>query len=300
MSEHTPVLLNEVLESFREVKLYTFFDATLGAAEHAKAILENHPEIEKFIGTDQDLSALELSKKKLEKWNSKIELFHKNFVDLDQVLKEKKVDGFLFDVGVSSMQLNSTLRGFSFRKEGPLDMRMDKTKKLKAETVINKFSEKDLAKIFKEYGEEPAWKKAAKTIVERRKKTKIQTTKELAEILAEVCRRKKHLHPATRVFQALRIFVNDELNVLEKALKKAIDSLKKGGVIVVISFHSLEDRIVKNVFRDASKKQISIYGTKQAEAKLQLITKKPIVPVLEEVKKNPRARSAKLRVAQRL
>jgi 16S rRNA (cytosine1402-N4)-methyltransferase len=193
------------------------------------------------------------------------------------------VDGVFLDIGVSSMHLDDPEKGFSFSKEGPLDMRMDPKLRTTASDVVNRFSEKKLVEIFKEYGEERKSYKAAKAIVEYRRKKKITSTKELAEILKGVCFKKPHLHPATLVFQALRIYVNDELAALEEGIDKAIDCLNNRKRIGVISFHRLEDRIVKEAFKKLNKK------------KGKILTKKPIEATTEETKKNPRARSAKMR-----
>jgi 16S rRNA (cytosine1402-N4)-methyltransferase len=284
---HRPVLLREVIDNFKGVNLKVFIDATLGAAGHAMKILEEHEEIEEFIGIDRDVEAFKIAKEELKPWCEKVKIFHGNFFDFEEFF-EGNVSGFLFDLGISSMQIESGERGFSFLRDGPLDMRMDIREKLTAEEVVNEFSEKELGKIFKRYGEERFWKRAARAVVKEREKRRIKTTKELADILSGVCRKKRGLHPATLVFQSLRIFVNDELNVLEKTLKKAIDKLFKGGRIAVISFHSLEDRRVKNVFKENEKK------------KLKIITKKPIRASLRERRENRRSRSAKLRVAERI
>ncbi len=301
---HIPVLLDEVLDHFKDIKIKVFCDSTLGNAAHAKAILENHPEIEKFIGIDQDSEALALAKKNLEKFQGKVSFFHDNFKNVDAILENENiqsVDGFLFDLGVSSMQLDESERGFSFRLSGPLDMRMNKDQKLTAEIVVNEFPEKELEKIFKELGEEKRWKQAAFRIVSERRKKRISTTKELADILYDCCYKKGKLHPATLVFQGLRIYVNDELNSLKQALEKAIERLSPNGRIAVISFHSLEDRIVKELFKNKSKKVHSnIYRLKKDEAKLKIITKKPIKPTLKEIRNNPRSRSAVLRVAEKV
>ena len=193
------------------------------------------------------------------------------------------------------MQLDKDYKGFSFSKDGPLDMRMDPTQELTAREIVNTWSEKELGRIFQEYGEEPKWRQAAKAIVEARKKKAIETTKQLSEIICRNARGRGRLHPATLVFQALRISVNRELDALSEGLAKAIDFLAPEGIMGVISFHSLEDRIVKNLFRMAAK---SSKG--QVAPVLKLLTKKPLVPSWSETKLNPRARSAKLRFAQKL
>ena len=288
-SPHIPVLLREVLHVFEGIKIKTFFEGTLGAGGHAKAIMDAHPEIERYVGCDRDPKALALAKEVLAPWGEKVELIHGSYADVAKILDElgiDGIDGFLIDIGVSSMQLDERERGFSFMGDAPLDMRMDTDGKLTAEEIVNRYPEKELARIFFEYGEERRSRQVAKAIAEARRKKKIQTTKQLVDVIRPVATRGR-LHPATLVFQALRIAVNDELGQLEKGLKAATEKLNPDGRIAVISFHSLEDRIVKNRFRDEKEK-------------LKVITKKPVGPDLEEIKMNPRSRSAKLRAAERI
>ncbi|PIS02411.1 MAG: 16S rRNA (cytosine(1402)-N(4))-methyltransferase [Chlamydiae bacterium CG10_big_fil_rev_8_21_14_0_10_42_34] len=283
--KHVPVLMREVLEVFAGKKLRTFFDGTLGAAGHANAILQAHPEIEKYIGCDRDPRAHELSSGVLAPWKEKVKFVRGSYAEMIRLV-DGCIDGFLIDVGVSSMQLDERERGFSFMGDAPLDMRMDPEGKLTAEIIVNRYSEADLAKIFYEYGEERRSRQVAKAIVEARRKKRIRTTAELVHIIKPVAT-KGRLHPATLVFQALRIAVNDELGQLEKGIDGAIEKLCPGGRIAVISFHSLEDRIVKNHFRDA-------------KDKVKVLTKKPIGPSAEEIRENPRSRSSKLRAAEAL
>lgn len=283
--KHVPVLMREVLEVFADKKLSVFFDGTLGAGGHAKAILEAHPEIERYIACDRDPRAHELAEKNLAPWREKVEFLRGNYADeVERV--EGCIDGFLIDIGVSSMQLDERERGFSFMGDAPLDMRMDPEGKLTAEMIVNRYSEKELARIFHEYGEERRSRPVAKAIVEARKKRRIRTTSELVEIIRPVATKGK-LHFATLVFQALRIVVNDELGQLERGIGAAIKKLCPGGRIAVISFHSLEDRIVKNQLRDA-------------KGILKVLTKKPIGPSDEEMRANPRSRSSKLRAGEAL
>lgn len=285
---HIPVLLPEVLQAFEGKRISVFFEGTVGAGGHAKAILESHPEIVRYFACDRDAKALALAKKELKPWWEKVEWVQGPFSELDTYMKERKVseiDGFFIDIGVSSMQFDEGERGFSFRVDAPLDMRMDESGPTTAADLINELPEAELARIFFEYGEEFRSRAAAKVIVAARKKRKIRTTQELTDILEPVLRKGK-IHFATKVFQALRIAVNDELGQLKKGLDAAVDRLSIGGVIAVISFHSLEDRIVKWKFRE--------------EKRLQVITKKPIEATREETKKNPRSRSAKLRVAEKI
>lgn len=286
--KHKPVLLKEVLEVFAGKQLRTFFDGTLGAGGHARAILEAHPEIERYYGCDRDPRAHELSGENLAPWKEKVEWIRGSYADLAELLDERNVgciDGFLIDIGVSSMQLDERERGFSFMGDAPLDMRMDPEAELTAETIVNRYPEKELARIFFEYGEERRSRQVAKAIVDARKKKKIRTTGELVEIIKPVATRGK-LHPATLVFQALRIVVNDELGQLERGIAAAIKRLCPEGRMGVISFHSLEDRIVKNCFRDSEE--------------LEVLTKKPVVATEEEIRGNPRSRSAKLRAAEKV
>jgi 16S rRNA (cytosine1402-N4)-methyltransferase len=301
---HIPVMLEECLEVFQRENLQCFFDGTLGAAGHAAAILQTHPELEMYIGCDRDPLAIEIATENLKQFESKLKIVRANHVDIDRVLKDlgiNHIDGCLFDLGVSSMQLDEETRGFSFQKEGPLDMRMDPSQKLTAKEIVNSYSEKDLGDLFREYGEEKLWRKGAKAIVEARKKKKLETTTDLSKIISDSLPRTKHkLHPATLIFQALRICVNRELETLEGALKKAISALRPGGKIAVISFHSLEDRIVKNVFRAASQPLKNLQGMDISAPVLENLTKKPILPSRKQIYRNRRARSAKLRIAQKI
>jgi 16S rRNA (cytosine1402-N4)-methyltransferase len=300
---HIPVLLDEVVKSFNEVKINTFVDTTLGGGGHARALLQCHPEIKLYLGIDQDKEALKLAKENLSEWKGKLKMVVGNFGNLEKILEQEKInsaDGFLFDIGVSSMQLDEAQRGFSFSKEAFLDMRMDRDQELTAEKVVNTFSEKELEKIFWEYGEERLAGKIAKKIIEKRKEKKIKTTFDLVKIVEEVKRRRGKTHPATLVFQALRIYVNDELTNLERGLKAAIHHLSSEGRIAIISFHSLEDRIIKDLFKtEAKKSHVNIYRTKKSLSLWEILTKKPITPSYVEIKKNPRSRSAKLRIIEK-
>jgi len=287
---HEPVLQEEVLQAFQGKSMKLFFDGTIGNGGHATAILNDHPEIDTYFACDVDPKAINLAKKQLAPWKDKVHFIHGNFSDIDQYLDENNtpnIDGCLFDIGVSSMQLDDESRGFSFMREGPLDMRMNPHISITAEEIINTFSEKKLAEIFRLYGEEPQSKKAARLIAAMRRKKRFTTTRQLAELLEKQLRRKRKLHPATLIFQALRIYINDEIHVLKQALVKAVERLNSGGRIAVISFHSLEDREVKQLFKS------------QSMGSLKLITKKPLVAKKEEMRKNPRSRSAKLRIAEK-
>jgi 16S rRNA (cytosine1402-N4)-methyltransferase len=277
---------DEILEVFQAKKLPFFFEGTLGLGGHAEAILQSHPEISYYLASDQDINALTLAQKRLEPFHAKIEFVHKNFLKaLDE--SDKTFDGFFFDLGVSSMQLDEQERGFSFMREGPLDMRMDQEQKTSAYEIVNFASLAELSKIFEELGEEPKAKIAAKLICEARKKKKIKTTLELVEVLKPMRSGKIRgkLHPATLVFQGLRLAVNQELNVLEKVLKLCFEKANDGAMISVITFHSLEDRIVKNMFKEMEK-----------TGEFFNLFKKPKVPTLKEIRYNPRSSCAKLRV----
>ncbi|MEL7431802.1 MAG: 16S rRNA (cytosine(1402)-N(4))-methyltransferase RsmH [Chlamydiota bacterium] len=294
---HIPVLQDEILQALDEKKLRLFCDATVGNGGHARAILEAHPEIVTYFALDQDKSALALAKTSLDEYEEKTQFVHANFSTLASLVEEKlgqKMDGVLFDLGVSSMQLDQNAdgfvrRGFSFLRNAPLDMRMNEENPLTAEEVVNEYPEKKLGEIFREFGEEPFWRSISKAIHQSRKKKRIQTTLELVEVIQTVKRRRGRLHPATLVFQALRIFVNGELKALEDGLNETIPQLNEEGILFVISFHSLEDRIVKQVFRKHAKE----------DDQLHIVTKKPLTAGRKEIRQNPRARSAKLRILER-
>lgn len=305
---HTSVLLKECLLAFEDMELHTFLDGTLGAGGHAEALLSSHPEIERFIGIDQDLSALQIAKKRLEKFQG-ICLLHGNFSDLEILLKEQKIapslDGILVDLGVSSMQLDQGERGFSFMRDGPLDMRMDPTAHFSAKEIVNTWEEKALADIFYQYGEERQSYRAARAIIEARKQKPFETTLELARVIEKNLKRIRwDIHPATKIFQAIRIAVNGELTRLEAFLPQALKVLRPGGRLAVITFHSLEDRIVKHRFAYfASDKESTsgiggVFLSKTPQGKV--IYRKAIAADAEEIKNNPRSRSAKLRVFQKL
>lgn len=293
---HKSVLVNEVLSFFAGRELKFFFDGTLGAGGHAQAILSEHPEIEVYVACDRDPDAIALARDKLKQWEEKLRFFHGNYSELKKWLDAAEiagVDGVLIDAGVSSMQLDRSEKGFSFQKEGPLDMRMNPSSKLTAQEIVNHWRQEEIEKILKEYGEEPRARAVAKAIVDARKKKLIQTTKDLVEVIRPVAKGKPHLHPATLTFQAIRIAVNDELQELQTGIDEAIEALRPDGRIVVISFQRLEDRIVKTSFRDKEIKK------KKPSNPLKLLTKKPLGPSQEEAKANPRSRSAKLRAAEK-
>ena len=306
---HQSVLLNEVMEAFAPLKINAFVDGTLGAGGHAEALLNGHPEIGRYLGIDQDPHALALARNRLKRWEDKMLFQQGNFDHIDAYIKELCLpapNAILLDLGVSSMQLDQSERGFSFMQEGPLDMRMNPDGTLTAADIVNTWSEHDLGRIFREYGEEKQWKRAAHAIVQARKQRPIVTTRDLKEILTPVLARhaKKGIHPLTLVFQALRICVNEELAVLESALPKALDALVPGGRLAVISFHSLEDRIVKTHFRLAASDKWETVGLgglfRDKDPTVKLVNKKPIEASEEEMQRNPRSRSAKLRIAEKI
>ncbi len=283
---HVPVLLEEATDLLLGNGGRLYVDCTVGLGGHTRRILEKNPQAF-VIGIDRDPYALELAKENLKDFEGRYSLYHANFADLDEVLRTEglsEVDGFLFDLGVSMYQLKSP-RGFSFQRDERLDMRMNPEESLTAYEVVNKYSEKELERIIREYGEEPYAKRIARAIVLARAKEPIETTGELVKIILSVIPyRRGRIHPATKVFQAIRMEVNKELQSLETALNKTLDFLRIGGRLVVISFHSLEDRLVKHFIK----------------THLKPLTKKPIRPTMEDVRRNPACRSAKLRAGERV
>jgi len=283
--QHIPVLLKESIEFLNVKENGTYVDCTLGGGGHAAAIVSSHlSPVAKVIGFDQDEEALAAAKTRL---GDSITYIHDNFSGLKKHIKEP-VDGFLFDLGVSSHQIDSASRGFSIREDGPLDMRMDQRQKLTAEVIINNYSQEELQKIFKEYSEERFAHRISKAICLKRDVNKIQTTHQLKEIIEQAIPTWKKRESVSRIFQSLRIFINKELDSLKAALNDAIELLKPGGRIVVLAYHSLEDRIVKQTFRSA----------KTAD-QLNILTKKPVRATEAEISSNPRSKSAKLRAGER-
>lgn len=316
MANHIPVLKNEVLDYLSPALISggLVVDATVGAGGHAKAILENNPQCQ-LIGIDQDQSVFKIARENLKKFQGRVELINSNFADLvTTVTKSRfyqsktKIAAILFDLGISSIQLDQADRGFSFRNDGPLDMRMNQSQNLTAAEIINHWPQIIIEQILREKGEEWQFKKIARAIVESRQKQKIETTDDLVRVLESALNiryggKGMRIHPATKTFQALRIAVNHELYNLAVALPQAIDLLAVGGRIAVISFHSLEDRIVKNIFRNLTKNCLCPIEQPECNcgnnnAKLKILTKKPVTPSNEEIQTNPRSRSAKMRVAE--
>ena len=309
---HRPVLLTETIQALQPRPTGIYIDGTVGAGGHAAAILRTSAPDGQLFGLDRDRSALAIAKGQLSEFGYRVHLLHANFDQLRQVVQQYQippVSGILLDLGVSSMQLDQPERGFSFQEDGLLDMRMDPTTGQSAADLISQLSEAELADLIYRYGEEPLSRRIARAIVQARP---IKRTQELANVITKVVsfrprrrtlrRGKRKIHPATRTFQALRIVANDELGALERVLPQAIQVLAPAGRLAVISFHSLEDRIVKQYFKQESQNCIcppeQPVCTCRHKATIHIITKKPIMPSLAEIDENPRARSAKLRVVE--
>ena len=303
---HKSVLFNECLEYLNLNEDSIIVDATLGYAGHSSAILKNIPK--GFLyAFDQDIEAIDYSKEKLKDVGSNFEIIKSNFVNLKEELQKRnilKIDGILFDLGVSSPQLDDETRGFSFHKNARLDMRMDKSNSLSAYEVVNEYSKEELEKIIRNYGEEKYAGSIAKAIVTAREEKNIETTLELVEIIKNNVpdKYKREKHPARRTFQAIRIEVNDELNVFESSLKQALELLDLNGRICVITFHSLEDKICKEIFKSVSSvpNELKRMPTIPLEYQPKFKTIKTLEPKKEELEENNRARSAKLRVIERV
>ena len=306
---HVSVLLNECIEGLNIDTDGTYVDCTLGGAGHSTEIIKK---LDKglLVGIDQDMNAIENAKKKLKEYDGNFVLVHDNFVNIKQILEDleiKEVNGILMDLGVSSHQLDVAERGFSYNNDAPLDMRMNANADKSAFDVVNEYSEDELDRIIREYGEERWSRRIAQFIVERRKEKPIETTFELVEVIKNAvpkAARADGPHPAKRTFQAIRIEVNGELEILEKAIMDAANALADGGMLVIITFHSLEDRIVKNVYKHLASDCICPkelpYCMCDKEKEIEIVTRKPILPSLKELEFNPRSRSAKLRIARRI
>ena len=312
MSEftHRPVLLEECIQGLNIRPEGVYLDGTLGRAGHSREIARQLRGSGRLICVDRDQAALEAARERLGEWMDRVTLVHSNFDRVDKILDELElpgVDGMLFDLGVSSPQLDDGSRGFSYLADAPLDMRMDRSEGLTAAQVVNTWSQEELRRILFQYGEERFAPQIAGAIVRRREERPIETTLELVDIIkgampAKALREKQH--PAKRSFQAIRIAVNDELSSVERMLRRAVPRLNRGGRLAVITFHSLEDRIVKTVLADFARGcicppdfPVCVCGR---TPDIRLVNKKPILPSQEEIQNNPRARSAKLRVCEKL
>ena len=304
--EHKSVLLDEIIDNLSIKEDGTYVDATLGGAGHALEVCRHLSEIGHFIGIDQDEDAIESSKLRLKDYMDRVDIVKSNYVNIKNILESlnvDKVDGIYIDLGVSSYQLDNAERGFSYRFDSPLDMRMDKSLDITAQDIVNDYSEQELYRIIKNYGEDIFAKNIAKHIVIARKEKRIESGLELVEIIKRAIPKKFQItsgHPAKRTFQAIRIELNKELEVLENSLETMIDLLKPNGRLLVISFHSLEDRIVKNIFKRCENPctcpknfPVCVCGNK---SKGKVLMRKPILPSKEESEANPRAKSAKLRI----
>lgn len=303
---HIPVMLQESLDYLIIDRSGKYFDATLGFAGHTEEILKKLNPDGLLIATDVDKDAFEYCQTKFSK-ESRLDLYNFNYSLIDVIAKIESIelfDGIFADLGVSSYQLDEPSAGFTFRLDAPLDLRMDKTKTITAADIVNTFEEEDLANIFYQYGEEKNSRKIAKNIVAKRELKKINSTNDLVEIISELVPAHFLRKTLMRVFQALRIYVNDELGNLKIFLNNSVNLLKKGGRLVIISYHSLEDRIVKDFFKEESLAQLNPkddpFGFAKLDPKLKIITRKPVTPSLVEIEKNYRSRSAKLRVAERI
>lgn len=290
---HKPVMVDEVLDYLNLQSGQIILDCTVGSGGHAIRILDKIKPDGFLIGIDKDMEILQTTKQSLSKMTGKFKLYHADYSDIDEVLRQADIDevnGVLLDLGVSSLQFDQADRGFSFAKEAPLDMRMDRSCGITAQNLIQRLSETELAELLWKYGEERWSRRIARAILKEEKGAGITSTRQLAAIVERVVPRgKSKIHPATRVFQALRIVVNKELDNLEIFLDKIHNYMALGARIVIISFHSLEDRIVKNKFIEKAKQNI-----------FKVLTKKPVTPRKAEIEENVRSRSAKLRAAERI
>jgi len=309
MREHKPVLLQETIENLDCTEDGIYLDGTLGRGGHTEAILKKISDKGLVIAIDRDKQAIAAVSENFSGYNN-LELIHGNFKDIPGILDRlhiDKVDGMVFDIGISSPQVDNPERGFSYSHDGPLDMRMNREQELTAATIVNKYSRKEISEIIKKYGEERWAARIAKFIIDYRKREKITRTFQLVKIIKNAipaAARRSGGHPAKRTFQALRIATNNELAQLEEMIEGAVSRLKPGGKICIISFHSLEDRIVKHTFRNLAKDCICPPDFPicvcDHEQQLKVLRANPIRPEKEEINRNPRARSAKLRVAEKV
>ena len=294
---HIPAMLHEVIDYLALKPGQVIVDATLGTGGHSLEILKKIIPSGKLIGIDRDEDSLNISRERLSDFSGNFELVHANFLDLDQVLSKlgiDEIDGIIFDLGISTFQLKNAQRGFSFQEEGPLDMRLDKDSYISAYDLVNNLNESEISDMLWSFGQERWHNRIAHLLIQERKIQPIATTRQLADLVTRAIPykyRRSHyrIHPATRTFQAVRIAVNRELEIIESAIKKAVAILKTQARICVISFHSLEDRAVKQTFRQL-----------KAEGIINIITPKPLTPLLSEIEANPSSRSSKFRVAERI
>ena len=295
MRAHEPVLFEEVMSALSPRTGARYIDATVGGGGHAAGILELSSPDGRLLGIDRDGQALKVARQTLSRYGPRVTLVHGSFGHLGELSREHKLwpaDGILLDLGLSSMQLSAPERGFSFQEDGPLDMRYDQSTSPMAEDLVNGLSEAELADLLYQYGEERRSRRIARAIVAARP---LRSTRELAEVVARTLGRRGRIHPATRTFQALRIAVNDELTVLRRGLSEAVATLAPNGRLVVIAFHSLEDRVVKHFLRGQS-----VQASDAPGPVLRVLTRRPIQASATERERNPRSRSAKLRAAERL
>ena len=303
--EHIPVIATETIENLNIKSDGVYLDLTLGKGGHSKMILERLSDEGTLIALDQDKEAIEAAKENLKDFSNVI-FVNSNFEKIDEVLRDlgfDYIDGALMDIGVSSYQIDNADRGFSYMKDGPLDMRMNQENELTADIIVNEYSQDELEKIFFEYGEEKFSRLIAKNIIKAREDYRIDTTFKLKDIVTKSIK-SNEAHPEKRVFQALRIEVNRELDVLKNTIDKVVDHLNEDGKLAIITFHSLEDRIVKNKFKDLATDCICPpefpVCVCNHKAKVKIITRKPITASKKELKENSRAKPAKLRVCQRI
>ena len=307
--KHTPIMLNECIKGLKIKKGGIYVDCTLGGGGHSYEILKNL-DGGLLIGIDKDMDAINASRMRLSKYSNKTKFINLDFKEYEKVLNDldiNYVDGILIDLGISSYQVDSPDRGFSYMSDARLDMRMDRQQNFSAYNIVNEYSESELIRILYNYGEEKYAKIIAKNIVEIRKMSEIERTGQLVDIIRKSYPaniRNKKSHPAKKTFQAIRIEVNKELSGLDNSIKSMIKSLNKGGRIVVISFHSLEDRIIKNVFKEESSECVCDAEAPicvcSKKASIKIINKKPIIPGSTEISLNTRSKSAKLRIAEKI
>ena len=308
---HVTVLLSEAVDALEPERGGIFVDCTAGGGGHSEEILKRLPSGSRLISLDRDERAIERCRERLSKYGSASTVVKTNYSEIGDVLDSlgiDKIDGVLWDLGVSSVQLDERERGFSYSQDAPLDMRMDRSSGITAADVVNTYSEGELCRIIRDWGEEKFFARIAQSIVRAREEKRIETTLELSDIITNAipqgARKKENQHPAKRTFQAIRIEVNDELNIIEPSLRCAVERLAPGGRAAVITFHSLEDRITKQTFKNLEKPCTCPSNFPvcvcQKKPQVRLVTKKPTIPSDAELTANPRARSAKLRVAEKI